>query len=133
MHALIPVLIQVKATSQDTPYAFGRKWLPFAAYQLQADEGNRYAQWKISAKDTASTKLDKVDAAWLRLGGFSAASCEAYYRIRLVLHGLHNVNYNIKDCWKKSKTKGIGFVNAGDLMPLDFYLAHGRCAPTLLV
>ena len=88
---------------------------------------------KISDKDDAGVKLDKVDDAWLRAGGFSAASCEAYYCIRLVLHGLHNVNYNVKDCWKNSKTKGIGFVNAGDLMPLDLYLAHGRCAPTLLV
>ena len=72
-------------------------------------------------------KWDKVDKAVHQRGGFTADSCLVFFCIRLVVHGEHRVNYDVRDCWSLSnKRRQIPFLSDGTLMPVLFYLAHCR-------
>ena len=93
---------------------------------LEASEGTRYGKDKISEKLAAGKKQDCVDLAFELHKGFTAQSVLIFFCIRLVIYGEHRVNYDIRHCWSPSPTRGIGLLNTGQLMPLNYFLAHSR-------
>ena len=99
------------------------KWFPNAAFDLEAKEGRLYADQKIAAKRAANKKTDSVDKAYLRTP-FTAASMLAWFCIRVVIYGLHHIQFAAELCWSDDDIYRIPFVK--QLMPLALYQAHSR-------
>ena len=56
-----------------------------------------YAEAKMEEKHEQGKKLEEVDKNFNLKGGFSRESCLVFFCIRLVVHGEHHVNYDVRD------------------------------------
>lgn len=87
-------------------------------------EGNRYASQKIEAKKEKDKDLDDVDRAW-KAAPFTRFSIATWVAIRFVVHAIHNISYNVKDCWSTTdELTAIPYV--AKRMSQSLYLAHNR-------
>jgi hypothetical protein len=112
----------------ETPFQYAAgghdgNWFPTEVFELEAIEGNRYAKAGIKLKRDLGQKLDAVDMAYLRQP-FTPDSMLAWFCLRLVMYGLHNIQYSLEECWGDDPTRVIPFCKM--LMTLAHYQAHSR-------
>jgi hypothetical protein len=111
------------------PIDYEQHYVPMEFYEKVAEEATQYANARYAAAEAKlapGTKLQgSADRAFVRIGmKFEKEHIIAWRTCRIIMYGLHRVQYPFKLCWSDCDIQGIPAVK--EIMTQDLFVAINK-------